>query len=361
MGATGFVKIAIVLFNLGAPDSLEAVGPFLRNLFSDPAILRVPRILRPLLAGWISRRRTPEAQNIYAKIGGGSPLLSETQRQAEALASRLNDRGDDSYGVFIAMRYWHPLIPETVTKVEEFAPDRIVLVPLYPQYSSTTTASSMRAWQQAAKEIGLSRPTNTVCCYPEQAEWVECQTQLLASTIAESGENLGGLRILFSAHGLPKRIVDAGDPYPDHVERTAKRIINSILHRNMGELDWVVCYQSKVGPLEWIGPSTESEIVRAGRDQKSVVIAPISFVSEHSETLVELDMTFRDLAERSGVRTFHRVPAAGVHLSFISGLVAIVDSALARETKVDSAPGGRVCAPGISDCPCPTNRAEAPP
>ena len=316
-------------------------------------------MLRLLLARWISRRRTAEAKQIYGKIGGGSPLLAETKCQADALATELNHVDIDSYGVFVAMRYWHPLTSETVDRVKEFAPDRVVLVPLYPQYSSTTTASSLAAWHRSAQKSGLSVPTTSVCCYPEQAEWVQCQAELLATTIAESNKEPNHLRILFSAHGLPKRIVESGDPYPDHVLRTATAIIDTISKRISGKLDWVVCYQSKVGPLKWIGPSTETEIKRAGGDQKSVIIAPISFVSEHSETLVELDMTFRALAERCGVKSFHRVATAGTHPSFIAGLGAMVGAALARKTRVDSATGGRVCAPAMSACPCPMIEEEA--
>lgn len=353
------MKIAVVLFNLGAPDSPDAVGPFLRNLFRDPAILRVPSVVRLFLATIISYRRTSEAKKIYDKIGGSSPLLAETQRQADALMTELDRTGGDTYGVFIAMRHWHPFTAEAVQQVSEFGADRIVLLPLYPQYSTTTTASSIAAWHQAARKHKLSAPTVAVCCYPHQADWIQCQADLLNSSLSQCAEDEGSMRILFSAHGLPKRIVDGGDPYPDHVVRTATAIIDLVAKQKERPLDWVVCYQSKVGPLEWIGPSTEAEIERAGRDRKSVVVAPISFVSEHSETLVELDITFRELADSCGVGGFYRVPTAGIHPGFISGLAANVASAVARDTPVDSAPGGRICGVEMSACPCSIAQTEA--
>ncbi|MDA0261234.1 MAG: ferrochelatase [Planctomycetota bacterium] len=350
------MKTAVVLFNLGAPDRLESVGPFLRNLFSDPAILRVPGLFRPLLAWLIARRRAPEAKKIYAKIGGSSPLLAETKKQAEALEAYLNAEGSArSYGVFIGMRYWHPMITEAVQRVKAFQPDQVVLLPLYPQFSSTTTGSSFATWRRIAQKNALIAPTFLVCCYPDQAKWIESESELLMATLSKLDCDFSEVRILFSAHGLPKRIVDGGDPYPHQVEKTAQAIVNSISKQKAAPVDWTVCYQSKVGPLEWIGPSTESEIERAGQEHKTVVIAPISFVSEHSETLVELDMTFRALADRCGVQDYARVPTVGDHPGYICGLAEMVENALARQAVVDSAAGGGICDAQMADCPCSQN------
>ena len=360
MAAVGIVKIAVVLFNLGAPDRPAAVQPFLRNLFGDPAILRVPSLIRPFLARLIAKRRAPEAQKIYEKIGGGSPLLAETRKQADALQSTLDDRGTHKYGVFIAMRYWHPFTAEAASEVKQFGPDRIILLPLYPQHSSTTTGSSVDVWKRIARKQGISVPTYGVCCYPQEPNWIESQVDLLLDGLQVSGRDAGSLRILFSAHGLPKRVVDSGDPYPHQVEQTAKAIIDSISQRIDSPPDWVVCYQSKVGPLEWIGPSTESEIIRAGRDGKSVIIAPISFVSEHSETLVELDMDFRKLAESNGVEGFFRIPTAGIHPRFIAGLVEMVEAAIDRETPLGPAVANRFCLPEWTACPCAVRGAGIP-
>jgi len=345
------VKTAIILFNLGGPDRLDAVRPFLNNLFRDPAILRVPALLRWLLSWLIARRRAEGAKRIYAKIGGSSPLLAETEKQAAALQNMLSGAGGEELRVFVAMRYWHPFVSDVAGRVAAFAPDRTVLLPLYPQFSTTTTASSFREWHHQASERNLATQTLAICCYPAQVNWVACQADLLLTAISQSNHDTASMRILFSAHGLPKRIVASGDPYPDHVNQTAKAIIHTISNR-YASLDWAVCYQSRVGPLEWIGPSTDSEIERAGRDGKALVVVPISFVSEHSETLVELDMDYRELAERCGVVQYHRVPAAGTHPQFIEGLAVMVKSALRETLQVTSMPLGRICDKQVETCPC---------
>ena len=341
------MKIAVVLFNLGAPDRLEAVRPFLLNLFGDPAILRLPWPLRALVARLIASRRAPAARRIYASIGGASPLLAESEKQAAALAARLADGGSDEFAVFVAMRHWHPFTAEAVLRVASYGPDGVVLLPLYPQFSTTTTASSLAAWRREARARGLSVPTATICCYPDEPGWIASQADLVAAAIRATGRGPDTLRILFSAHGLPRRIVAAGDPYPEQVARTARAIVDAV----GGGLDWVVCYQSRVGPLEWIGPSIASEIERGARDRKFLVVAPISFVSEHAETLVELDREYRDLARRCGAPGFHRVPAAGTHADFIGGLAAMAVAAARGRTGTGPAPYGRLCGEGVRACP----------
>lgn len=315
------MKIAVILFNLGGPDSPEAVQPFLRNLFSDPAILRLPSLLRRPLANFIAGRRTEKAKGIYAKIGGSSPILGQTEAQARALEEALGT--DHEWRGYVCMRYWHPMTEAVVRSVKRFAPDRIVLLPLYPQFSTTTTDSSVRAWQEAAAKAKLSAPTQTVCCYPDEEGFVSASVELLKQGLREAGNQPS--RVLFSAHGLPERVIKAGDPYQTQVERTAQAIADRI-----GSLDWSVCYQSRVGPLKWIGPSTDAEIARAGADGKAVVLYPLSFVSEHSETLVELDMDYRHLAEKSAVPTYVRVPTVGTHPAFIAGLADRVRAVLAE-------------------------------
>jgi ferrochelatase len=313
------VKIAIVLFNLGGPDSLEAVRPFLRNLFSDPAILTLPAWLRLPLARFIADRRTPKARAIYGKIGGSSPILGQTEAQARALEQALGEDGRHEWRGYVCMRYWHPLTGAVVRSVQRFAPDRIVLLPLYPQYSTTTTGSSLKAWRDAA--AALSAPTSTIESYPIEHGFVMSSVELVRQGLAEAGT--GPRRVLFSAHGLPEKIVRAGDPYQRQVEQTADAI-----GRHLEGIDWSICYQSRVGPLKWIGPSTEAEIRRAGADKVGVVVYPLSFVSEHSETLVELDMDYRELARRAGVPVYVRVPAVGTHPLFIHGLADLVREAL---------------------------------
>jgi ferrochelatase len=312
------MKTAVVLFNLGGPDSLDAVEPFLRNLFSDPAIISLPNPLRWLIAKLISSRRRTTAQAIYAQIGGKSPLRELTEAQAAALETSL---GQD-YRCFVAMRYWHPFADETAAAVAAYAPDRIVLLPLYPHYSKTTTGSSFKDWARAAAAIGLTQPTAEVRDYPDHAGYVAALAAQLRRAVQEARRK-GPFRLLFSAHGLPKKVIDGGDPYQAQIERTAAAVI-AALGSDAGGLDWRVCYQSRVGPLEWIGPPTEAEIKRAGEEALGLVVLPIAFVSEHSETLVELDIEYRELAEHHGVPFYIRVPALGTDAGFIAALADLV-------------------------------------
>ena len=311
-------KLAIVLFNLGGPDGPEAVEPFLFNLFNDPLIIRVPQPLRWLIAKLISRRRAPVAKEIYAKIGGRSPILPLTEAQARALEEELV--GDYEARCFIAMRYWKPFAVETAATVKAWQPDEVVLLPLYPQYSTTTNKSSLGDWDQAVKATGLAAPMRTICCYPVEPGFIAAYAELLREALNKfaSGEKP---RILFSAHGLPKSVVDAGDPYQQQVEASCRAIVEVL---GVESLDWVTCYQSRVGPLEWIGPATDKEIERAGHEGKSLIVLPIAFVSEHSETLVELDIEYGHLAKNAGVPRYERVPAVGTHPRFIAGLGNLV-------------------------------------
>jgi len=333
------VKIAVVLFNLGGPDSLDAVEPFLRNLFGDPAIISLPGFLRYPLARLIAARRAPIAREIYAHMGGRSPILQETEQQARSLETMLQARGHDAKCV-IAMRYWHPRTAEAVAAVKAFSPDRIVLLPLYPQYSTTTTGSSLAEWRKLARGR-LTAPHHEVCCYPFGDGFVSALCDLLGSAFETAKPDLA-YRVLFSAHGLPKRIVERGDPYQWQVERT----VQAVLERWPGAtLDHTICYQSRVGPLEWIGPSTDNEIRRAGAERKALIVVPVAFVSEHSETLVELDIEYGKLARDSGVPDYIRVSAVRSHPTFIEGLARLVDAALNSPRPVNCA-HGRICPAG---------------
>jgi ferrochelatase len=334
-------RVAVVLFNLGGPDRPEAVKPFLRNLFSDPAILRVPALLRRPLAAGIAGRRAVAAREIYAKLGGGSPLLPNTVAQAEALQSALADLG--AVRTFPCMRYWHPRADEVAAQVRAYAPERLVLLPLYPQFSTTTTASSLADWHGAARRSGMTAPASAVCCYPTEPGFIAALAEGTRSALQASP----GARLLLTAHGLPERVVAAGDPYQRQVEDTAAAVVQAL---DMPELDWTVCYQSRVGPLRWIGPATDAEVRRAGRDKRAVVMAPIAFVSEHSETLVELDMEYGHLAKESGVPSYRRVPTVSTNPAFIAGLARLVRDALARGPGIASANGGRHCPAGYRGC-----------
>src|SRR5579872_3259753 len=310
------MKVAIILFNLGGPDSLEAVQPFLRNLFSDPAIIGLPGWLRRPLAPFLARRRAVKAKGIYAEIGGSSPIVGQTEAQARALEAELGSAHD--WRGYVCMRYWHPMTPAVVRSVARFEPDRIVLLPLYPQYSKTTTGSSLAAWRQIAS---FKTPTSEVKSYPADPGFVAASVELVKDALIEAGR--GSCRVLFSAHGLPQRVIKAGDPYQAEIEASAAAIVAGLGGLKRGE-DWTVCYQSRVGPLKWIGPSTEDEIRRAGADRTNVVVYPLSFVSEHSETLFELDIAYRRLASEAGVPAYIRVPTVGTHPKFIRGLADLV-------------------------------------
>jgi ferrochelatase len=318
------VRTAIVLMNLGGPDSLEAVQPFLFNLFSDPAIIRLPTFLRLPLAQLISRRRAQVAREIYRRLGGRSPLLVNTKAQARALEAALGP----GYRCFVAMRYWHPTSTETARDVANWAPDEIVCLPLYPQFSTTTTASSLAAWRAAAGCRGIDCSVRVVCCYPSDNGFVEAVARLIRPVLDLAAGHPKPPRLLLTAHGLPERIVRAGDPYSSQVEATAEAVIVAL---DRPGIDWQVCYQSRVGPLEWIGPGTDDEIRRAGKDGIPLVVAPISFVSEHSETLVELDLDYRHLAEVSGVPAYHRIPTVSVEPGFIQSLASLVRRARAGD------------------------------
>lgn len=338
---------AVVLFNLGGPDSPAAVEPFLRNLFGDPAIIRLPWPLRPLLARFIAARRTPVAQAMYAELGGRSPLLAETETQARALEAALGVE----WRVFVAMRYWHPFAAETARAVAAWQPDRIVLLPLYPQYSTATTASSLHDWERAARAAGLRSPTATVCCYADQDAFIAAYAGLLRPAVAEATRQGGQTpRVLFSAHGLPKRIVtQGGDPYAGQVERGAAALAAAA---GLPAGSWRVCYQSRVGRLEWLGPYTEHEIRQAGAERVPLVVLPIAFVSEHSETLVELDRDYARLARESGVPAYVRVPALGRQAPFIDGLASLARDALRHGAAGPcSHAGTRLCPADRRACP----------
>ena len=338
-------RIAVVLFNLGGPDDAASVRPFLFNLFNDPAIIGLPGFARTPLARLISSRREKSAQANYAMMnaGGGSPLKAETLKQMAALDARLASAlPGDEVRSFIAMRYWHPLTEESAIDVAAFGPDEVVLLPLYPQFSTTTTQSSLKAWKAAYAGSGRSR---AVCCYPRTAGWIEAQAEGVREKLAEAAKDYPDrpVRVLFSAHGIPEKLIAQGDPYQEQVETTAAAVAEAA-----GLTDWSLCYQSRVGPLKWLGPSTPEAIQTAAADGVGVVIAPIAFVSEHIETLVELDIEYRHLAEGLGIAPYLRAPTVGVAEPFIEALAAAVADSLGR---TGTAPYGPGCQARWKACP----------
>lgn len=322
-------KTAVILFNLGGPDKLESVKPFLFNLFNDRAIIDLPQPFRFLLAKLISKRREKKAQKIYAQIGGKSPLLEITNEQAHALEHELSFFGN--FKVFTAMRYWHPFASEVIKKVEDFQPDQIILLPLYPQFSSSTSGSSL---QDFTRRLNKNIPTKTICCYPEDPDFIKSHALLIKRAISKTSEpKLAELRFLFSAHGLPQKLIDAGDPYVFHVTKSTEAIVKNLsqLLNSEEKIDFAICYQSKVGPLQWTSPSLEHEIRKAALDKKIPVIIPIAFVSDHSETLVELDIDYRNLATDLGIKNYLRIPSLNLDGHFIKSLAEICKSASCNE------------------------------
>lgn len=343
-------KVAVILLNMGGPDSPRAIRPFLFNLFNDPAIIGAPGPVRWLLAHSLSIKRTGPARRIYARIGGRSPLLDLTERQAAALQAALNrPDSENAYRCFIAMRYWHPFTARAVAEAKKWGATRVVLLPLYPQYSSVTSGSSIEEWKTVADRVGFKVSSTAVCCYPTDAGFVAAQADLLSNALERAAAVAGdNIRVLFSAHGLPKSVVARGDPYPSQVAAGAAAIVRAL---DRPGLDWKIVYQSRVGPAEWIGPYADDEIRKAGAEGKGLVVLPIAFVSEHSETLVELDEDYRRLAEQAGAAAYLRVPALGCHPAFIEGLAGLVGKALAAGHRPCSERGGRLCDPAHGLCP----------
>jgi ferrochelatase len=315
-------RIAVVLLNLGGPDSLKAVRPFLFNLFRDPAILQLPAGVRDAAAALIAGLRARSARANYAHMGGASPLLRETRAQAQALEQVLQAKlAGEEVRVFIAMRYWRPASEEAAAEVAAFGPDEVVLLPLYPQYSTTTTASSLAAWDKAYSGPGARRVVRE---YPELEGLIEAHVARIRACWEAAGRP-DDVRLLFSAHGLPQRCIDAGDPYQAQVERTCA----AIAARLDWPWGWRICYQSRVGPLKWLGPSTPEAIAEACREGLGVLIDPVAFVSEHVETLVELDRDYAELARGMGCGVYLRAAAVGTEPAFIAGLAELAAQELA--------------------------------
>lgn len=327
-------RVAIILFNLGGPDSQKAVRPFLFNLFNDKAIIGAPQPFRFLLAQLISRTREKLAKANYALMGGGSPILPETRKQAEALEIEISKRVSNvTFKCFPAMRYWRPFVKDAAKAAKAWGATDAILLPLYPQFSSTTTASSLKAWAQVS-----ALPASTICCYPAGASFARAH----ADAILEAWRTAGSPaqpRVLFSAHGLPESVIKRGDPYQWQVEQSAAAV------RRLLPADWEtrICYQSRVGPMKWIGPSTEHEIHAAAKDKVGVLVSPIAFVSEHVETLVELDIEYAQLAEKLGLPFYLRAPAPGAAPRFIDALADLTERALAAPGKTQSESGARLC------------------
>lgn len=320
-------RVGVLLLNLGGPDQLEDVGPFLFNLFADPEIIRIPfRWMQRPLAWFISTRRTQTSQNNYRQIGGGSPLRRITEEQGQALKQRLQELGQEA-DIYIGMRYWHPFTEEAIARIKRDRQDRLVILPLYPQFSISTSGSSFRLLQR----IWLEDPKLSQIEYTVIPSWYKqpAYLQAMADLIAQELDKLplpDKAHIFFSAHGVPRSYVEeAGDPYQQEIEECTSLIMQTLNRPNPHTL----AYQSRVGPVQWLQPYTEDAIESLGaQGVEDLVVVPISFVSEHIETLQEIDIEYREVAEHAGIHNFHRVPAPNTHPLFIQALADLVIDAL---------------------------------
>ncbi|WP_448514780.1 ferrochelatase [Parathermosynechococcus lividus] len=323
MGQTG-----VLLLNLGGPDRPEDVRPFLYNLFSDPEIIRLPfRWLQKPLAWFISTSRARKSQANYAQIGGGSPLRRITEQQAKALKAALADLGIDA-NLYIGMRYWHPFTEEAIAQIKLDNIRKLVILPLYPQYSISTSGSSFRLlealWENdpALRQIHYT----LIPAWYNHPGYVAAMAELIRRELDQC-PNPDTAMVFFSAHGVPKSYVtEAGDPYQEQIEACVRLIMNALGRPN----PHVLAYQSRVGPVEWLQPYTEDIIPElAAQGVKTLVVVPISFISEHIETLQEIDIEYRELAEEAGIEIFRRVPALNDHPGFIVALAQLVKESLA--------------------------------
>lgn len=320
-------KIAVVLFQLGGPDSLEAVQPFLTNLFLDPDIIDFPMagIARGPLARYIASRRTKKVSEKYREIGGKSPISELTQQQAKALEAEL--RSDTDATVFVAMRYWHPMTEAVVRQLMKEQYDRIVLLPLYPQYSKTTTSSSLNEWTRWCSKLGMNHvPQNVVDHFYDHRLYIDAVIERVNQTLKKFPDvPQEHPTLLFSAHGIPMSVIQSGDPYENQIKKTVELVLN----RGGWNLPHTLCFQSKVGPGRWLRPSLDETIRALGiQGVKTVLVIPIAFVSDHIETLHEIDIEARELAEKVGITHFAMMPGLNSHPKFIQALADLVRTQL---------------------------------
>ena len=340
------MKKAIILFNLGGPDKLENVEPFLFNLFYDPAILNLPKFLRYPLAKLISNRRAPIAKKIYKELGGSSPILKLTIDQSNALEQRLNHTDNEhEHKCFIVMRCWKPRADDVIKDVINYNPEEIILLPLYPQYSAATSGSSIKEWNDVCKKNNYEVKTSTICCYPTNSLFIKSHVIEIEKKI----NKLNNYKLIFSAHGLPEKNIKKGDPYQWQVEQSVASIVKSL---NMNNLDWILSYQSRVGPLKWIGPSTDDVIIENSKLGKKIVLVPIAFVSEHSETLVELDIEYKKLATDNGCKQYTRIPALGTNEEFIKSMSELIIKKDEYKFNDYLYPPKIKCPSYLKKCPC---------
>ena len=323
-------RIGVLLLNLGGPDKIEDVRPFLYNLFSDPEIIRLPvKALQKPLAWLISTLRAKTSQENYLEIGGGSPLRQITEAQAEALEAKLKEMGQDAK-IYIGMRYWHPFTEEAIAQIKNDGITEVVVLPLYPHFSISTSGSSFRVleemWStdQALQDV---KYTLIPSWYDNQG-YLKAMADLIEQEL-DKFPNPDHAHVFFSAHGVPVSYVEeAGDPYQQEIQECTRLIMKTLGRPNQ----YTLAYQSKVGPVEWLQPYTDDALKDLGEQGiEDLAVVPISFVSEHIETLQEIDIEYREIAEEAGIENFHRVPALNIHPGFIDSLAHLVTDSLDAE------------------------------
>lgn len=338
-------KTGILLLNMGGPETLDDVQPFLYNLFSDPDIIRLPlsTVFQKPLAYRISTSRLAEAKHNYSQMGGGSPILKFSQDQADALQADLESRGYGKLPTYIAMRYWNPFTEETVAQIERDGITRLIVLPLYPHFSYTTTGSSLNELKRVLETRNFNPELKVISSYWDHPIYQKAVAERIQQAIAENTWSCppDEIQLLFTAHSLPmKHIKRTQDPYPQQIFNCAKQIAETYFPKN----DWDLCYQSQVGKMIWLGPQTDGVLhYYAAKNIDNVLMVAISFVSDHIETLVEIDKLYQPLATELGIPHCHRAPALNTHSTFIQALSALV------MTELDDVKSN---APSLASEPC---------
>ena len=314
----------VVLLNMGGPDSLSAVRPFLARLFSDRDLIRLPAsfLTQPVFAWLVSGLRARKVKRYYEEIGGGSPIGPLTELQRAALETALRETGGN-FRVYVAMRYWYPLAKHAVLEMKEDGVAQAIALPLYPQYFAATTGSSLKDLKGWIRWAGAAIPLREIRSYPDHPGYIAALSEKVAETLQGAGP--GATHLLFSAHGVPKSFIDGGDPYQEEIGRTVAAVM-----RRFPGVPHSIAYQSRAGRAQWLAPDSVTEVVRLGKEGlDTLVVVPVSFVSDHIETLHELDIRLKDTAAQAGIRTFLRVPALNDSPVFIRALKEIVLSEVA--------------------------------
>ncbi|MFC1477176.1 ferrochelatase [candidate division KSB1 bacterium] len=318
-------RTAVILFNLGGPDSPEAIEPFLFNLFMDPEIIALPfgSVFRKPLARFISRKRAKKVRLKYNEIGGSSPINELTEKQRKALEESLRNAGHTA-DVYTVMRYWHPLISETADRVTQSSYDTIVLLPLFPQFSYSTTRSAFNEWSRVS--AGITAHTRTIESYHNNKTYIEAVNRRIDESLKQfpDGET-GNVTLLFSAHSIPVSMIKKGDPYQKQVEET----VSAVMTKRGGDLPHRLSYQSRVGPVKWLEPATEDTLTELAADEvKNVLVVPVSFVSDHLETVHELNIEYRKIAVDAGIQNYIVMEGLNDSPMFIRALHEMIEENL---------------------------------